>query len=186
MKEENIMLCFEEAKKYKKEIKKLYREAFPADERAPFFMLLKRTEREENSFYAITDENGFSGLVYTMKSEKVIYIFFLAVLSQKRGKGYGTEILSKIRNMNPDRAVILMIEDTGITDAPNYEERIDRLGFYKKNGFYQLGIKINEAGVNYELLGTNRNVVLEDFLSIMKKFLGKLLFKYIYRKMKIK
>ena len=177
------MIKFEDVKQHKKEVKKLYREAFPADERAPFFMLIKRTERKENSFYAVTDNDGFAGLVYTIKSDKVIYVFFLAVIPEKRGKGYGTKILYEIKNKNPDLAVILMIEDTDIKDAPNYEERLNRLKFYKRNDFFQLGIKINEAGVKYELLGTKKDVVLEDFFKVMKKFLGKILFKLIYRRM---
>lgn len=180
------MLCFEDAKKYKKEVKKLYREAFPVDERAPFFMLLNKTKNQENSFYAITDEKEFLGLIYTIKAKKVIYVFFLAVVKDKRGCGYGTEILSEIKRMNPERAVILMIEDTGIKNAPNYDERINRLNFYKSNGFIQLGIKINEAGVKYELLGTKEDVVIEDFLKLMKKFLGNILYKIIYRRMKNK
>ncbi len=176
---------FANAKNYKKEIKRLYRTAFPADERAPLLVLYSKIKDERNSFYAVVNSGEFIGLVYTIKSDKVVYIFFLAVDEDKRGNGYGTKVLKMIKEKYSDRTVALMIEDTTIADAANYEERINRLGFYKKNGFKQLGIKINEAGVEYELLGTEDDVTLDDFLGIMRGFLGGVLFKYIYRKMKL-
>ncbi len=176
---------FVDAKIYKKEIKRLYRTAFPANERAPLFVLFHRTRNERNSFCAVVDKGEFLGLVYTIKSDKMVYVFFLAVDESKRGNGYGTKILDMVKTQYSDRGVALMIEDTTVTDADNYEERINRLGFYKKNGFKQLHIKINEAGVDYELLGTTENITLNDFFEIMKGFLGGTLFKYIYRKMKL-
>ncbi len=176
---------FVNAKEYKKEIRSLYRKAFPANERAPLFVLFRRTKNEENSFYAVADKGEFIGLVYTIKSVKMVYVFFFAVDEDKRGKGYGTEILEMIKTKYSDRTVALMIEDTTITDADNYEERISRLEFYKKNGFKKLNIKINEAGVDYELLGTEEDITLDNFLGIMKGFLGGFLFKFIYRKMKL-
>ncbi len=176
---------FVDAKNYKREIKTLYRTAFPANERAPFWMLLSKTKDERNDFYAVTDNGNFIGLVYTIKSDKAVYVFFLAVEKTKRGSGYGTKILEMIKNKYSDRPVTLMIEDTAITSADNYEERINRLEFYKRNGFKQLHIKINEAGVDYELLGTKDTVTLDNFFEIMKGFLGTYLFKFIYRKMKL-
>lgn len=175
---------FVDAKNYKKEIKSLYRAAFPANERAPLFILFHRTRNEGNSFCAVVDRGEFVGLVYTIKSDKMVYVFFLAVDERKRGNGYGTKILDMIKNHYADRAVALMIEDTTVTDTDNYEERINRLDFYKKNGFKQLHIKINEACVDYELLGTIGDITLNDFFEIMKGFFGRILFKFIYRKMK--
>lgn len=177
---------FEDAKSYKKQVRHLYRSAFPANERAPFWMLLSKTKDSKNSFFAVTDNDDFVGLVYTIKGTKAVYVFFLAVEDSKRGRGYGTKILRMIKDLYSEHSVILMIEDTEITEADNYEERLNRLGFYKKNGFAQLHIKINEAGVDYELLGTTDSVTLDDFLEIMKGFLGGFLYKFIYRKMKLK
>jgi len=177
---------FESASKYKKQIKKLYRTAFPANERAPLFMLHGKTKHSNNSFCAITDNNEFVGLVYTISNDKWIYVFFLAVEESMRGKGYGTSILKHIQDENLGKTVALMIEDTSDKAVSNYEERIQRLKFYQNNGFKQLNIKINEAGVDYELLGTNTNVTQQDFLNLMREFLGsKLLHKYLYRKMNI-
>ncbi len=174
-----------DARKYKKEIKKLYREAFPADERAPLFLLFKRADNGRDKFSAILDDNDdFTGLIYTISTDKLIYVFFLAITEKKRGKGYGTEILKRLSEENSEKTVILMVEDPEIKNAPNIKERIKRLEFYEKNGFSRLGIKINEAGVDYELLGTENNVKQSDFLMLMKDWVGAFLFKILYRKTK--
>ncbi|MBR4949208.1 MAG: GNAT family N-acetyltransferase, partial [Clostridia bacterium] len=142
----------------------------------------KRAKKEENSFIAVTENEEFIGLIYILTNQKTAYIFFLAVEEEKRGNGYGTKILQKIKSLYPEKAIILMIEDTTEEGAKNMPERLRRLGFYRNNGFSQLGIKINEAGVKYELLGTDSSSTRDDFFSLMKDFLGKFLFKFIYNK----
>ena len=70
---------FSDARKYKKQIKRLYRTAFPANERAPLFLLFRRTDNGRDSFWAVVDEEKFVGLVYTISTAKMVYVFFLAV-----------------------------------------------------------------------------------------------------------
>lgn len=176
---------FENARKYKKQIKKLYRSAFPADERAPLALLLRRADTDRDKFYAVTDNEGFAGLIYTIESDKMLYVFFFAIEESKRGKGCGSQVLEKLRGMYPSKPIALEIEDMSETDAENYPDRIRRLEFYKRCGFVQLGIKLNEFGVNYELLGTDTSVTNEDFLALMKDYLGPVLFKLVYRKMRM-
>ena len=175
---------FCDAGKHKKEIKKLYKTAFPRNERAPLPLLFKRTNNGRDSFYAVLENGEFLGLVYTIAAEKMVYVFFLAVKEEKRGRGYGTRILEKIRETNPHKIIALLIEDTEDVTAKNFDERIKRLEFYESNGFKRLNIKINEAGVAYELLGTDLNITQADFLFLMKNWLGIFLFKIIYRKTK--
>lgn len=177
---------FTDARKYKKQIRHLYRSAFPANERAPLGLLFHKTDNGKDSFYAVTDEDRFIGLTYTIESDKMLYVFFLAVTNENRGKGYGTKILDIIKKKYCDKTVCLLIEDTTITSADNFKERIKRLAFYERNGFTKLGIKIDELGVKYELLGTEENITQADFLSLMKDWLGGFLFKIIYKNTKAK
>lgn len=174
-----------EAKKYKKEIKQLYVSAFPKEERAPIFVLYCKTKDKRNHFYAVEENDKFAGLVYTIQDVGMVYVFFLAIAEEKRGQGYGTKVLATLKEMYPDRTITLMIEDTADTSADNYAQRVQRLRFYKKNGFQQLHIRINEAGVGYELLGTKENVTQADFLELMKNYVGGILFKWLYKKTEI-
>lgn len=176
---------FVSAKKHTKQVKSLYRSAFPKNERAPFFLLMHRRDNGRDTFYALEENHEFIGLAYTIKTDKMVYVFFLAIEEDARGKGYGTEVLKKLREMYPDRAIALMIEDPEEKSAENLEERIERLKFYEKNGFQRLSIKINEAGVNYELLATENIVTQADFLMMMKDYVGTMLFRILYRKMDI-
>ena len=171
-----------DARKHRKEVKQLYVSAFPKEERAPFALLMRRVNNERDSFYAVEDDGEFVGLVYTMRKDKLVYVFFLAVTEEKRGMGYGTRILCCIKRLNPGCVISLMIEDTADTNADNYEQRINRLGFYQANGFKQLNVRINEAGVGYELLGTEDTVTQADFLALMRDYAGALLYKFLYRK----
>jgi len=173
-----------DAKKYKNQVKHLYVTAFPKEERAPLFVLYSKTNDERNHFYAIEDNEEFIGLVYTIQDEGMVYVFFLAIAEEKRGCGYGSKVLSLLKEMYPDSVITLMIEDTEDKDADNYTQRIQRLGFYKKNGFKQLHIHINEVGVEYELLGTEEGITQADFLSLMRNYVGGFLHKFIYRKTK--
>lgn len=170
------------AKEYKKQIKHLYETAFPKEERAPLFTLYYKTKDERNHFYAIVDNEEFVGLAYTIQDVGMVYVFFLAIVEEKRGQGYGTKTLSLLKEMYPDSVITLMIEDTEDKDADNYTQRIQRLGFYKKNGFKQLHIHINEVGVEYELLGTETGITQADFLSLMRNYVGGFLYRFIYRR----
>lgn len=174
-----------DARKYKKQIKQLYNSAFPRNERAPLSFLFHRTGNGRDSFYAVEDNEEFVGLVYTIGIEKLVYVFFLAVVEDKRGNGYGSRILQIVKNLYPDCVITLAIEDTSDSCAENFEQRIKRLKFYESNGFKQLHIKINEVGVDYELLGTENTVTQADFLAMMKNYFGRILFRFIYKATKI-
>jgi len=173
-----------DAKNYKKQIKKLYNKAFPKCEQTPFSFLLRKTKDKRNAFYAILDGDEFIGLTYIIKGEKIVYVFYLAIMEEHRGKGYGSAVLTLIKEQYPDKVITLAIEDTAEVDAPNYSERMSRLAFYKRNGFGQLNIRINEVGVVYELLGTSTGITQADFLDLMKKYMGTFVFRFVYRKTK--
>ena len=179
------MLHFEDARNYKKQIKRLYETAFPKEERAPLFFLYYKTKKENYNFYAIVDEDDFAGLIYTMEDAGMVYVFFFAIADEKRGKGYGSKVLAMMKDKYPGHTITLMIEDMQEKDADNYEQRIRRLNFYERNGFTQLHIHIKEADVRYELLGTQKGVTQKGFLQLMKNYLGGLLYHFIYKEMKI-
>ena len=179
------MIQLENAKNYKKQIKHLYETAFPKEERAPLFTLYQKAKKEKNHFYAIVEDGEFTGLMYTIQDMNMVYVFFFAIVEEKRGQGYGSKALSILKEMYPDYTITLMIEDTEDKTVDNYAQRIQRLKFYERNGFMQLHIHINEAGVDYELLGTQKGVTQAEFLKLMKNYVGGLLYKLLYRKTKL-
>lgn len=173
---------FTDARRYKKEVNGLYRRAFPAEERAPLPVLYHHMGNGKAHFYAVTDRDEFIGLVYTIYFRNIIYVFYLAIEEEKRGQGYGGKILRTLKRHAKGYTLILNIEDPNDTLAGNYEERVRRLGFYERNGFCDLHVKTNEAGVVYELLGTEQTVKQADYLALMEDFLGEILYKLVFWK----
>ena len=171
-------------KEYKKQVKKLYKAAFPFNERFPLPFLKWKARGADADFSAVLDDGKFVGFSYTLESENFLYVYYLAVCEELRSRGYGSKILEAIKDKNPGRTVTLAIEDMSKRDAPNYTQRLRRLKFYEANGFQRLNLKINEAGVDLELLGTDGAVSFDEFMGLMKKFLGKPYFRFIYKNMK--
>ena len=92
------MIHLEDAKKYKEQIKQLYRTAFPKEERAPLFTLYHKVKKEQYNFYAIVEDEEFTGLIYTMEDCGIVYVFFFAIQDEKRGQGYGSKVLAMIKD----------------------------------------------------------------------------------------
>lgn len=155
-----------------KRIKKLYHDAFPMDERAPFWLLRKRADRENVDFWAVYSEEEWVGLAYVISREDLSYLFYLAIAQEVRGKGYGSAVLGAIKEKYAGSRIILAIEELD-ENAPNYQERIKRKQFYEKNGLRLLNCKMREAKVIYDVMGIADDVAPEEYGDMMKQYLGR-------------
>ncbi len=171
---------FADARKYRRQVRRLYNGAFPAEERMPIRYLYRGT-RKTGDFRAVLDKDGFAGLFYVIEYKRLAYIFYLAVEEDLRGRGYGTEILESLKARYGDRTVILNIEDPFDETADNAAVRRRRLGFYERNGFADTGIKTEEFGVVYELLCASGTVTLGEYLEMMEHFMGRRRFRFTFR-----
>ena len=91
-------LNFLKVSNYNKEIKKLYKEAFPKNERIPIFILKLLTRKNKADFFEIYDKEQFIGLVYNVYYHDIVFVFYLAVNNDLRGKGYGSKVLELIKD----------------------------------------------------------------------------------------
>lgn len=174
-----------------RQIKYLYRSAFPAEERAPFRLLMKRRGREGVDFWAVyadeacapsggsgTEREGAAseglvwvGLAYVISTEHLAYLFYLAMDASCRGKGYGSGTLQDLIRQYADKNLLIAIEQLE-EDAPNYTERVKRKQFYLKNVLRELPCKIREAKMIYEALGTKEPVSPQEYKQMMQRYLG--------------
>lgn len=69
-----------------KQIKQLYFSAFPSEERAPFYLMIKRTKRENVDFLAIYCEKKWVGMIYIINYLDLSYVFTLLLMTVKEGK----------------------------------------------------------------------------------------------------
>ena len=147
----------------RKEIENLYNEAFPKEERLPFYFLIRAARRENIKFDIIYEEDKIIGLTYSLVYENSIYLLYFAVNSSYRGRGYGGKILEEYRNKYKEYNIILVIEEVN-NKAKNFEEREKRKTFYLKNGFYGLNSYLIDKKVTYEFLSTNANIEMDEIL----------------------
>lgn len=132
------------------EIVDLYAKSFPKNERLPIWLITLLAKRKCADFFAFYDEECFCGIAYLIYYNNLTFVFYLAVNSNIRSKGYGSRILQWIEEYKRNNDIILCIEPP-IEESDNYEQRVKRLKFYQRNGYAQTGYQIID-GEPYDLL----------------------------------
>ncbi|MBR1749251.1 MAG: GNAT family N-acetyltransferase [Ruminococcus sp.] len=150
---------------------RLYHNAFPSDERAPFDMLLKRAKRRNVNFFSCRDGEKWIGFIYIVNYRDASYVFYFAVDDEVRGKGYGTAILKAAQKKYRGRKLFLAIEEVD-EKYKNYEQRIKRRSFYENAGFVCTGQKLTEGKVIYDVMSVGGRVDPKTYRLIMSGFAG--------------
>lgn len=146
-------------------VRKLYLEAFPPEERRPFWSLwLLSALRKAVSLRAYAEEGNFCGFSLTVCTDVYLYISFLAVSPEIRSRGCGTAILDDLRKTF-GKPILVEIEAPE-AGAANQAQRVRRRAFYLRNGFVPLDREITGRGVRYELLSTSRDYDRAAYMAI--------------------
>ncbi|MDO4461309.1 MAG: GNAT family N-acetyltransferase [Bacteroidia bacterium] len=148
----------------------LFVRAFPADEREPLEVL--NEPHKQGDFRAFFMEGRFCGLAYMLMDEVNCYLFYLAVEDDMRGGGVGSAILREIRRIYPTHKIVLEME-TLDPKAENYEDRLRRDRFYKRNGMKDTSVVIVQCGVPYAILCTDEHYTLSDYREMWVKIAQK-------------
>ena len=150
------------------DIKQLYMDAFPFDERIPFYIMVSVGNDRGVEFLSIYDDDTWLGFIHTLVGEKLSYIFYFAIDGGLRRSGYGSKIIREYKKIHPKLSLAIEpIEE----DSDNIKQRKKRLAFYEKNGFETLDTKVVEMGVEFELMGAKGMEIKEsDYKSLVKKF----------------
>ena len=149
----------------KLQVMDLYEEAFPPHERMPFDLMLELNSIDNVDLCSVYDDDDFVGFYLMIKSHKLAYVSFLAIIPEKRNQGYGSRIMNYIKASYPGYD-ILLDEEPVCEDADNFAEQLARQRFYEKNGFRSTGYILNAYGHDYEVLSTGDNFDLNDYLNI--------------------
>lgn len=100
------------------------------------------------------------------------YLFFFAIEPDKRGKGYGSKVLGKLKERYEGKRLFLAREQLD-ERSNNYGERVKRHEFYLHNGFEDLPCRIKEAWVIYDVMGTGGKVSAEEYDALISSWTGK-------------
>ena len=154
--------------RFKRKIIKLYKSAFPKEERKPLGLIKKLVKQGKADVFAVLDDKGrFSGEVITVVGKDTVLIDYLAISEKCRCLGYGSKVLSFIREIYGGKTVILEIEDPS-EPSDNAPERIKRKSFYLKNGFCVLDFKVDLFGCKMLVLSSNDKISFKDYYSLQK------------------
>lgn len=153
------------------QVRSLYRNAFPAYEREPFWILYSMSFRRMAHFLVFQNsQSDFAGFAYVLDSPECTYVFYLAVNDAERSLGFGTQILEYIRQHSRSGKIALDVEPAGDHEAPNPEQRDRRMQFYARNGFVPTGYMLQEGSERYEVLSIDKDFDPPDYQKLLHKF----------------
>lgn len=135
-------------------VKNIYTDSFPKNERMPFPMMVAMSKLWNTDFLAFYDKDTLCGFIYLAYNRNIVFVMFLAVDKMLRSKGYGSAILQEIQNKYPDKKIIVSIEPCD-KNAPDIDLRTRRKDFYLRNGYKETGYMIKLAGVVQEIIICN-------------------------------
>ena len=131
-------------------VKKLYEAAFPVEQRIPFWALRLRAGMNGMEIVSYSDEGTFCGFSCQVVTDDLVYIYYLAVDPELRGRGYGGQILELLKQSHPGMPVALDIESRK-RNADNAKPREARRKFYLDNGFKPTGYGFKDGDL-FEIL----------------------------------
>lgn len=152
--------------------KALYYSAFPSEERAPWWVLKRRAKQGRAELLAAVDAGQFAGMAYVVTLNDMVYLFYLAVEEDRRGRGTGSEILTELKKKYSGKRLYLSREQLD-SNAENYPQRESRYRFYLSNGFTDMGCCIKESTVTYDVMGVGGSVTPEEYAQLMKSWSGR-------------
>ncbi len=115
------------------DVKKLYENSFPEEERTDFFKLFSDLY---NGFqmYALYDNKNLIAFIHFNETKNFIHINYFAVNELYQSKGYGSYVLNWFKKEFSPKALVLDVEIPE-KNAKNNNDRMRRIAFYKKNNF---------------------------------------------------
>ena len=131
--------------------KALYVSSFPKVERFPYGLICAVAYLPGFHFRTWYIDGKFIGLTYTLTRHSMSVIYYLAVVEEERGKGYGALILKELCKLRPRTALITESDDI---QAANRVQRQRRIAFYLRNGFVQTGWQLADYSGLYDIMAT--------------------------------
>ena len=125
--------------------------------------------RKDIHYLAFYEDKQIIGVMYTIETDKLDYLLYLAVNPELRSKGYGSKMIEWLKNRSGEKPVALDVEKVE-ESAPNYAQRQKRLAFYERNGFYSTNYNAYYNDQYYTILTNKDNFHIEDLIKLFKTF----------------
>ncbi len=99
--------------------------------------------------------------------ENLAYLFFLAIDSTCRSKGYGGRAIETLKAEYPGRKQVVDFEMPDASTS-NSGQREKRRRFYLRNGYRETGLFLSYLGVDYEVFCMDEDFEPEAFKKMMQ------------------
>lgn len=126
-------------------------------------------EQEKARYYVLEEEGKILGLSFCLIYDKVIYMLYLAIGEEYRGKGLGSRTIDLLKKEFEKRPILLDMESIREEGAKDMDERIRRRAFYERLGFIDTGYYLQDDGGMYDLFSTNGILYRDEFMDAMEK-----------------
>lgn len=127
-------------------------------------------------------DNDFVGFAAIVPFESIIYLAFFAVDISKQNQGYGSAILSLLKESYKNKIIILESESIlgkSFENSTNKEQRLKRAKFYEKNAFKNYKITNTYFDESYDIYAnSNDEKVIFYYKKLYEFFKSKIDFKY--------
>ena len=156
-----------ENSRYWEGVNRLAKEAFPPEEYLAPQALVKMAETDHIDFLALSGQDACIGFMAVKIYKDLAYLFFLAIDSNCRSKGYGSRAIETLKAEYPGKKQVVdfeMLDDT----AANFEQREKRRKFYLRNGYRETGLFLSYLGVDYEVFCMDEEFEPEVFKAMMR------------------
>ena len=150
----------------RRQAKQLYLEAFPKEERLPWWVLWLNSLRRGIDLTAFVEDGAMIGFTASVTTARMHFLLFFAVPETSRGCGHGSAILTQLRQQH--QAVTLNVELLD-PEAENYPQRQRRFRFYGRNGFFDTGYHVWEVGGKFRVLATQPELDVASYREIFRK-----------------
>ena len=149
-----------------KEARAIYLEAFPKEERLPWWLLRLNATRQGIDITGWTENGQLRGITISVTEGGLHFLLFFAIHPQCRGKGYGSAILEALKGQYD--TVVLNVEPL-VPDAPNLPQRQQRFRFYNRCGFRDTGWHVWEVGGMFRVLSTKEALDVPAYKQLFRK-----------------
>jgi len=169
----NIHIAEQLTKTQMRDLKRLYRDAFPADERKPFWLIRKKQREGITEILGlVNEENRLVGEIITIAWQDLLLVDYFAIAKDIRGQGLGARALRLLQERYKGRRMLLEIETPGIP-SKNSQERVRRKRFYQSCGMESMDYHVGLFGVEMEIMTYQCQVSFEEYHGIFIGVYGK-------------
>lgn len=169
---ENNIQFIPVTKEYKhlEELLDIRDEAFPENERGTDRNIDMYLNIPAFSFYAIEDEGELIGFTVLLNIDKdYVFLLYLAIGQQYRNKHYGSIVIQKLFEDILNERILFGCIEALLPEASNYEQRVKRAEFYKRNNFTVLeNVFTKEPSGSFQFFCSDPEVKFETLIGKMK------------------